>query len=76
MKVLEAQMPLPTSRERALEVPTIDAEQDLRSSKIADLSKLSGEGRAMVDWISCLSRGKHDFDEEGVCFDCGVKRTT
>jgi hypothetical protein len=76
MKVLEAQMPLPSSRDRTVEAPTIEAEQDLRSSKIVDLSKLSGEGRAMVDWISCLSRGKHDFDEDGVCVDCDVKRTT
>jgi hypothetical protein len=77
MKALinEIQLPLPGAPERATTLPALKADREPQSSMSADLSKLSAEGRTMVDWIGCLSRGRHDFDEEGVCVDCTIKRT-
>lgn len=76
MKVLANEMPLPSSSDRVIEMPTIEAEREHHGLKVADLSKLSDGDRAMARWVYCLGRGNHDFDDEGVCVDCDAKRAT
>jgi hypothetical protein len=34
----------------------------------------SKEHAALSRWLRCVSRGRHDFDEFGLCLECGAER--
>lgn len=34
------------------------------------------DDRGLARWLTCLGRGHHDFDAEGICCDCDAPRTT
>jgi hypothetical protein len=71
MLINEVQLPLPGSRERATTLPAIKADREPQT--IAQ-SKLSDKELALARWVHCLGRGRHDFDEEGLCVDCDTAR--
>ena len=66
MKVREAEMQMPLPHDRAAEMLVIEDPQRL---KMDAPSKSTG-------WVHCFGRGRHDYDDEGVCVDCDAKRAT
>ena len=71
-RVREAQVALPEPHEdRSIEASTIVHPQPPQPQSLA-----AHEDQAASRWIYCLARGRHVFDEKGICVDCDAERKT